>query len=187
MKRKESLILLFSFRLASRNVITKRNENWAWSQVTKIERDLRLLNYWAWSQVRVACEAQTHFRSSLLSRKCVCASQAKVRGFLCQANRKPRATSKCILIGSNPLTQTSGMVWKPFCTFNFVQFCTSYPFSSPEPLGPLKRLWGRECLISSYQSISIKIQEIRWRRVRLTIGAPWHCVKKFSLKCMFWS
>ena len=25
---------LFSFRLARRNVITKRNENWAWSQVT---------------------------------------------------------------------------------------------------------------------------------------------------------
>ena len=121
MKRKESLILLFSFRLARRNVITKRNENWAWSQVTKIECDLRLLNYWAWSQVRVACEAQMHFRSSLLSRKCVCASQAKVRGFLCQANRKPRSTSKYILIGSNPLTQTSGMVWKPFCTF-----CTSY-------------------------------------------------------------
>ena len=137
--------------------ITKRNENWAWSQVTKIERDLRLLNYWAWSQVRVACEAQTHFRSSLLSRKCVCDSQAKVRGFLCQANRKPRSTSKYILIGSNPLTQTSGMVWKPFCTF-----CTSYEHH-------------------------IKIQEIRWRRVRLTIGAPWHCVKKFSLKCMFWS
>ena len=27
---------LFSFRLARRNVITKRNENWAWSQVTLV-------------------------------------------------------------------------------------------------------------------------------------------------------
>ena len=26
--------ILFSFRLARRNVITKRHENWAWSQVT---------------------------------------------------------------------------------------------------------------------------------------------------------